>query len=341
MQFVPGYLKNRNYLDRILVERYKEVRQMGKCIYDVPRRIACILLAAAVLAVQLCVPGAPGTALARAAETSAVTTASAGNAAGGVKVTHSVSIPKPGDKTAEITIDLESDLQVKKYTDTVFVFDCSALVNMEKQKSVVKEVARKLLTDGATRFALVKYSNNAEMALDFTNNYDAFAAAVDALSVDANANAYAGLQMAKEMLDARENAANEANIVMASTHGCNFNVSQAEALSGEIRDGGIRIYGLSAASRGEMKNLCSEIFNSDLDGVGTRLAARLCASPSYQNVSIEGSLSEKFKQRGTISVSGASSLSVLFESAEAVYENNRCTIRIPKWYAGAGVRLTL
>lgn len=84
------------------------------------RRIICILLAAAVLVAQLIIPGMPGTVSARAAETSAVTTASAGNAADGVKVTHSVSMPKLGDKTAEITIELQSDLQVKKHTDTVF-----------------------------------------------------------------------------------------------------------------------------------------------------------------------------------------------------------------------------
>ncbi len=309
---------------------------------DVSRRIVCILLAAAVLAVQLCIPGVPGAVSARAAEASAVTTASAGNAASGIKVTHRVSIPKQGDKTAEITIDLQSDLQVKKYTDTVFVFDCSALVDMEKQKSVVKEVAKKLLTDGATRFALVKYSNNAETALDFTNNYAAFAAAVDALSVDANANAYAGLQTAKEMLAERGNAANEANIVIVSTKACNFNISQAKALSKEIRAGGIRIYGLSIGiSSDEMRELCSEIISSGANGIGTRLVVRLCDSPSYQNVSVDGSLSEQFKQRGKISVSGALFLSDLFAGAEAIYENNRCTIRIPKWYAGESVSLTL
>lgn len=322
-----------------------------KHLKDVPRRIACILLAAAVLVTQLCIPGVPGTISASAADGSAITTASAGNAAGGVKVTHSVSIPKSGDKTAEITIDLQSDLQVKKHTDTVFVFDCSALANIEEQKSVVKEVAQKLLTDGATRFALVKYSNNAEKALDFTNNYDAFAAAVDAFSADANANAYAGLKTAKEMLDARGNAANEANIVIVSAQGCNFNASQAEALSGEIRDGGIRIYGLSAYGlsagvySGEMKKLCSEIFTSSASGNGIKLVIRLCASPSYQNVRIEGLLSEKFKQRGRISVSGKNNsdayLSAFFEGAEAVYENNRYTISIPKWYAGESVSLTL
>lgn len=318
--------------------------EKGKKMFqkDVSRRIVCILLAAAVLAVQLCIPGVPGAVSARAAEASAVTTASAGNAASGIKVTHRVSIPKQGDKTAEITIDLQSDLQVKKYTDTVFVFDCSALVDMEKQKSVVKEVAKKLLTDGATRFALVKYSNNAETALDFTNNYAAFAAAVDALSVDANANAYAGLQTAKEMLDARGNSSNEANIVIVSAQGCNFNVSQAVALSGEIRDGGIRIYGMSAdIYSNEMKKLCSEIFVSGASRIGTKLAVALCASPSYQNVRIEGSLSEKFKQRGDISVIGAAALSSLFEGAEAVYENNRYTISIPKWNAGESVSLTL
>ena len=199
--------------EKLIREKYAGRNMLRK---DVPRRIACILLAAVVLVVQLCIPGVSGTSSARAAETSAVTTASAGNAASGVKVTHSVSIPKTGDKTAEITIDLQSDLQVKKHTDTVFVFDCSAMANIEEQKSAVKEVAQKLLTDGATRFALVTYSNNAETAIDFTNNYAAFAAAVDELSADANANAYAGLQTAKEMLDARGNAANEANIVIVS-----------------------------------------------------------------------------------------------------------------------------
>ncbi len=335
--------KNIKSNERLMREKHAGCNMFRK---EVSRRIVCILLAAAVLVVQLCIPGVPGTASARAAETSAVTTASAGNAASGLKVTHSVSIPKSGDKTAEITIELQSDLQVKKHTDTVFVFDCSAMANIEEQKSVVKEVAQKLLTDGATRFALVKYSNNAETALDFTNNYAAFAAAVDALSVDANANAYAGLQIAKEVLDARGNAANEANIVIVSAQGCNCNASQAEALSREIRDGGIRIYGLSAdVYSGEMKKLCSEIFASGANGIDTKLAVALCASPSYQNVRIEGSLSEKFKQRGRISVSGKNYidayLPAIFEGAEAVYENNRYTINIPKWYAGESVCLTL
>lgn len=157
------------------------------------------------------------------------------------------------------------------------------MVNMEEQKRVVKEVAQKLLTDGATRFALVKYSNSAETALDFINNYAAFAAAVDALSADANANAYAGLQMAKEVLDARGNAANEANIVIVSARGSNFNVSQAEALSGEIRNGGISIYGLSASgSSDEMKDLCNEVIASGANSIATKLVVRLCASPSYQ-----------------------------------------------------------
>lgn len=218
-------------------------------------------------------------------------------------------------------------------------------MNMEEQKRVVKEVAQKLLTDGATRFALVKYSNSAETALDFTNNYAAFAAAVDALSADANANAYAGLQMAKEVLDARGNAANEANIVIVSARGSNFNVSQVEALSGEIRNGGISIYGLSASgSSDEMKDLCNEVIASGANSIATKLVVRLCASPSYQKVSVEGSLFEKFKQRGNISISGKNtdmSLSAIFEGAEAVYENNRYTIRIPKWYAGESVSLTL
>ena len=328
--------------EKLMREKHAGCQMFRK---DVSRRIFCILLAVAVLVVQLCIPGVPGTSSARAAEASAVTTASAGNAASGMKVTHSVSIPKSGDKTAEITIDLQSNLQVKKHTDTVFVFDCSAMANIEEQKSVVKEVAQELLTDGATRFALVKYSNNAETALDFTNNYAAFAAAVDALSVDANANAYAGLQIAKEVLDARGNAANEANIVIVSAQGCNFNASRAEALSREIRDGGISIYGLLASVySGEMKNLCSEIFSSSANGVGTKLAVTLCASPLYQNISIEGSLSEKFNQRGNISVYSKYkevSLSDRFEGAEAVYENNRYTINIPKWYAGESVSLTL
>ncbi len=305
---------------KLMREKHAGCKKLRK---DVSRRIACILLAAVVLVVQLCIPGVQGAASAHAAEASAVTSASAGNAASGVKVTHSVTIPKQGDRKAEITIDLQSDLQVKKNTDTVFVVDCSALVNMEGQKRVVKEVAQKLLTGGSTRFALVKYSNDAETALDFTNNYAAFAAAVDALAADANANAYAGLQTAKEMLDARGNAANEANIVIVSAQGCNFNVSQAVALSGEIRDGGIRIYGLSAdIYSGEMEKLCSEIFASGASGISTKLAVALCASPSYQNVRIEGSLSEKFKQRGRILVSGKNYadayLPAVFEGAEAV-----------------------
>ncbi len=87
------------------------------------------------------------------------------------------------------------------------------------------------------------------------------------------------------------------------------------------------------------------MFTSSASGNGTKLVIRLCASPSYQNVRIEGSLSEKLKQRGKISVSGKNNsdayLSAFFEGAEAVYENNRYTISIPKWYAGESVSLTL
>lgn len=166
----------------------------------------------------------------------------------------------PGRSVADVQINVQSEMDLQKPKDVVFVIDRAASQNLSLWKHKATELANLLGKVRGMRYALVTYDTRAETRLEFTDNVSVLRTEINKLSTGSNCNGYAGFLKAKELIDGRTAPAQEACVVLLSTAKFNLNIDKTLSLGRQLK-AAVPVYGIDGTKYNNtwMATVCTSV----------------------------------------------------------------------------------